>query len=295
MASPSAVIGSIASLVGTQPYGRINADTSSYNAAVFRVLAVNEYDLGATAIQSQGWWARNQTYDQLSNVQWREIYDTRYVTEHSDLILVIDRLAYNTSQSSTLPLSQLPFVSLENRYYRDRLPELTSESWEWLRYDRLIRRARSSQLANETVPGTNLTWGSTAWPVSAHVAHALSLRTPPNCSLRLSLAYMVIVIIFNILKLSIMVWTLTSQKSAYLVTIGDVTASFLQRPDPVTVDLCVLGKIEILDKLFPSKSPARTKHERDSHTFREQGTWLPQKRRYAKIVGRDRQVIYIFM
>lgn len=256
---------------------------------------MNEYRLCTVDIQSQDIWAKNQTFERLSNTQWRQVYDTMYLTEHSDLVLVIDRLAYNATQSSTFPLSRLPFIAFENEYYRDRFPELTSESWEWLRYDRFIYHATPSWGANEHVPGTNITWGINSWPVSARVAHAFSLKVPPNSSLRLSLVYMIIVIIFNVLKLLIMVWTLVFDRSMYLVTVGDATASFLQRPDPTTTNICVLGKDEVLHKLISSSYHARTAENRGSFMFRVRGMWLPQQRRQFSAVSRDRQAFYICM
>ncbi|KAF2622906.1 hypothetical protein BU25DRAFT_425383 [Macroventuria anomochaeta] len=87
-----------------------NADQPSYNAAVSQVSAVNEYRLRAIDIQSEGWYAKNNAYKRLSNDQGREIYNTMYLTEHGDLVLVIDRLAHNISQSSVFTLSRLPSV-----------------------------------------------------------------------------------------------------------------------------------------------------------------------------------------
>ncbi|KAF2846144.1 hypothetical protein T440DRAFT_542799 [Plenodomus tracheiphilus IPT5] len=59
---------------------------------------------------------------------------------------------------------------------------------------------------------------------------------------------MIVVISFNLFKLLIMLWILFTDKSDYLVMLGDAAASFLERPDPFTLKECMLGKDEILRK-----------------------------------------------
>jgi hypothetical protein len=263
---------------------------------VFQVSAFNEYRIGAAHVSSRTWLDVNascNSYERLSNAEWREIYGTRYVAEHGDLILAIDRFAYNTSQDSTFPLTHRLFLYFDNLQPRDRLPELTSESWDWIRYDKLVKYASPSGGYSETVPGTNATWGTTAWPVSAHVAHAFSARSGARSSLRLSLVYMLVVIAFNFLKLSIMIWTLLSDRSTHLVTIGDAAVSFLECPDPTTVDQCMLGKDEMRHN-YGTSNHVLTGEELESCVLRVQGVWLPQRRRYFDSVHRDRQIFYVF-
>ena len=63
---------------------------------------------------------------------------------------------------------------------------------------------------------------------------------------QLNVELMKVVVSFNLLKLAIMLWVLITDKSEYLVTLGDAAASLLERPDLCTVGKCIIGKGEHL-------------------------------------------------
>lgn len=189
------------------------------------------------------------------------------------------------TQDATQHTPASSLLYMENSFVQDRLLELTSESWDWIKYDKLLSYATRG--ANRTSTRSS--------PVSAHVAHAFSMKVQPKSRLQLSLVYMLVVISFNGLKLGVMAWTLVSDKSTYTVTLGDAAASFLKHSDQTTTNQCILGKAEMLYKLGFSPYHNLLDEELETSLLRVQGTWLPQRRRYFSAVGRDRQIFYAFL
>ncbi|KAJ8113250.1 hypothetical protein OPT61_g4571 [Boeremia exigua] len=222
-----------------------------YNAAVFQIATFNEYGISTMEPGTKEWYLLeddasmnrdhgNGTYIKFNGSSWRDVYDTKYVAEHEHLIFVIDRFAFNLSTSwnhvNTTQYFGLSLLQSDQELLRS----LTVESADWIRYDRLYP--------------SNVTGA----PVSAHIDHAFSRKRTANSRLQLSLIYISVVIACNVVKLTIMIWTLMIDRSAYIVTLGDGIASFLDRPDTIT-----------------------------SHTM---GVWQPRRRRYFDLMGKDRQV-----
>jgi hypothetical protein len=57
---------------------------------------------------------------------------------------------------------------------------------------------------------------------------------------------MIIVVVFNLLKLLTMALVLLTDRATHLVTIGDAAASFLERRDLTATDNCMLGEDELV-------------------------------------------------
>ncbi|KAH6644215.1 hypothetical protein C7974DRAFT_371355 [Boeremia exigua] len=260
-----------------------------YNSAIFQVSEYNSYRVAAVDITSQDYVhynASSDTYYNLTNTQWRDAYSIEPVSGHGNLIFAIDRLAYETSKlptNRTFPASESFWCDYKI------LLGLTKESWEWIRYDG-FPRTELHQLNK-----TNGTLVTEVWPISAHVAHAFAVKTQPASRLQLSLYYMLIVIFFNTLKLALMVWALLRNDPDCVVTLGDAAASFLKRPDPITLGCCNLGKDEALYKLGYDSYHHLLEEELQASLLRAQGVWLPKERRYFSAVGRDRHVFYFIM
>lgn len=74
------------------------------------------------------------------------------------------------------------------------------------------------------------------------IEYCLSERIEPSCKLQLSLVIMIIVLLCNFAKILCMSLTIWKPSSVPLLTLGDVIASFLDQPDPNTVDNCLASK-----------------------------------------------------
>jgi hypothetical protein len=90
-----------------------------------------------------------------------------------------------------------------------------------------------------------------------------------------------------------MSWVLYTDRTAYLVTLGDAVSSFLEEPDLTTTHLCMLGKEEMLYKLghMPYLAPG-SEDELETLVLRSQGVWLPVRREYFFVLSRDRQMFF---
>ncbi|KAK0319137.1 hypothetical protein LTR54_013789 [Friedmanniomyces endolithicus] len=79
----------------------------------------------------------------------------------------------------------------------------------------------------------------------APIEYCLAQIAPSHCKLQFSMQILITVILMNVCKSACMFLTLYRQKDATLVTIGDALSSFLDRPDPLTKDRCLMAKVDV--------------------------------------------------
>jgi len=82
-----------------------------------------------------------------------------------------------------------------------------------------------------------------------HISYAFSDPAPSGCSIQISLAFMLVVVICNALKILVIYRTLKEPLASQILTFGDAVSSFLEHPDPTTVGFCTIEKEEIVDRL----------------------------------------------
>jgi len=265
---------------------------SSYNASIFKVVTSSEYQIFTVDVASDEWNRINSTtdvgkstngsYSNLGGGKWTTVYDNEYISVHGDLYLAIDRVAFDTTQAAINPEA----INITSTYLdynvtgnQRTLRDLTSESASWIRF-------RSQP--ELTIQGMS---------ISAHVVQAAGeKRKSPPSRVQVSLYFLIIVAVFNLLKLSVMAYVLITDRSAYLVTLGDAAASFLEHPDPHTTGICALGREELLITLgHPSKRPFSTPEEKLNLDSRVKGTWLSKSQSYFAPVHRSAKVLYSFL
>lgn len=78
--------------------------------------------------------------------------------------------------------------------------------------------------------------------------YCLSRRVDARCKLQFSIYMTVAVIVCNIIKIAVMLWTLFQQRKPTLVTFGDALSSWLDDPDVSTKGQCLLSKHEVLHR-----------------------------------------------
>jgi hypothetical protein len=257
---------------------------SSYNASVFKIVTSNSFNIFSIDVQSEEWERLNRTADtkyitgthkNMTNSDWNNAYNQRYMSVYGDLYLAIDRVAFDTSQDIT-SRNMSDYMTMNLTRGQADLKLLTMESSEWVRYN------------YTSDPSKN----STA--MSFHVAHAFSQKKAGEPSrVQISLYFMIVVIVFNLLKLLIMASVLLTDQSAYLVTLGDAAASFLERHDPTTVDKCMLGKEEmVVDMGYSPIHPLSNDEESEDLRNRARGVWSPGLKNYFLSVTRQEKVVY---
>ena len=263
---------------------------ASYNAAVFQITTFNEYNVIAIDRMSEQYRQLNASsnYWNLSNTDWKQTYDKKYVSEHGDLYLAIDRVAFSTSASSSA-LNASVYWPLELiGANQTSIRNMTVESPDWILYDILASSRSHSWYSTGQFNVTS--------PVSAHVAHGFANIVRPQSRIQISLDFMIVVIVFNALKLAIMAYVLVTDKHDYIVTLGDAASSYLRRPDPTTLGQCMLGKQEMLFvRGSPPHASDRGLQIQEKFWLRTRGTWLPRSEIYFSLMGKDRQVFFALL
>ncbi|KAF1974112.1 hypothetical protein BU23DRAFT_462333 [Bimuria novae-zelandiae CBS 107.79] len=255
-----------------------------YNAAVFQIATYNEHNITIIEHGSHAYdtlvvlsddTQPGQTFRNLSNAQWKQIYGTKFVADHGDLFLSIDRMAFNTSNLPTAPNTDHFLPLYIEKSNQEIIHNLTIESADWIRYNHST--------------GISVDEGI---PVSMSVKLAFAKIIEPHSRIQTSLYFMVTVIAFNLLKLAIMLRVLFTDRQDYIVTLGDALATFLKHPDPVTHGKCMYGKEEMMYYLGHASHYAKGEEKDIEEYFsaRLAGTWLPQPKPYFAFITYDRQV-----
>ena len=120
--------------------------------------------------------------------------------------------------------------------------------------------------------GDDCVFSAQNWTVLGFpIEYCLSDQIESSCKLQLSLVIMVIVVLCNFAKalcMSLTIWKLSSMP---LLTLGDVIASFLDRPDPHTANNCLASKYRFrgpkyaCSKILPSSISIFSGHGLDSN------------------------------
>ena len=119
------------------------------------------------------------------------------------------------------------------------------------------------------------------WIVGGYkIDYCMIEQVEQKCQLRFSLAIMVVVIISNIVKVSVMGLTIWKFQTPTLVTIGDAMASFLDTPDPNTLGMCLATR-EIFRKGKWSNVHG--------------GKWAPKKHHWFKAASTKRWLTCNFL
>lgn len=78
--------------------------------------------------------------------------------------------------------------------------------------------------------------------IGLNVEYCLSQKVEEHCKLQFSGAILVVVVVCNFCKMTIMGYIAWKRPSEPLVTVGDAIASFLDHPDRTTIGNCLAGK-----------------------------------------------------
>jgi hypothetical protein len=77
---------------------------------------------------------------------------------------------------------------------------------------------------------------------SAPIAYCLSETLPDVCKVQSSLQILIIVVVLNALKATLMFYIGFATRESPLLTVGDAVASFLKEPDSWTAGMCLASK-----------------------------------------------------
>ncbi|KAI9813664.1 MAG: hypothetical protein M1827_003735 [Pycnora praestabilis] len=231
-----------------------------YNSAVFETIATNDYEVlvvSESFLSGAPWEVDADQVDNAGDItnqqiqfyqdnakQWQRLNNTDCINAYSNDI--------TTSSGSVLAVTtyQNRSTSLINILGQSLVPGVSTTN-EWICtegadvYDALCD-------VNTVLPHA-ATWTVSGYPIE----YCLSQVVPERCKLQFSITMMIVVIIFNALKVACMFYGFWGHKEKPLVTIGDAIDSFLEDPDPVTQGLCLMTKHDAIKGTWisPDRAP----------------------------------------
>ncbi|MCJ1428446.1 hypothetical protein MMC29_006356 [Sticta canariensis] len=227
-----------------------------YNSAVFSTLSTHPYtaavvshDFLTGASFDQSWTANGfSTYkvdaqrltalrdnqselQNLSNDECLKAYHHELLPDRLDVLAISSALNTNTSLLGYFP---------DNVGYGGHSSSMSLEpgapvSYAWTCIQ-AIPESGSYDLQYRCASPVH--WTVLDFPIE----YCLSQSAESSCKLQFSLVIMVIVISCNFSKTFCMILTIWKPSSVPLLTLGDAIASFLDQPDPNTVNNCLAGK-----------------------------------------------------
>lgn len=229
-----------------------------YNSVFFSTIATNEYDIVfATEAFVQGGpggsynetkyrdlektQALAKTWERLENADCIDAYATEFLNTRRNLVaVVVDKdSAPNSSVKRVVPYLY--------QFSADVPDAFNPYAWICDAPDGLVRYGYTEEEDSQyyrcstklsKVRTNAARWNSNGWDID----YCLSERVEGRCSLSFSLPIIVVVMICNIGKALIMIFTAFGVKDKPLITIGDAVDSFLNANDPNTKGMCLMDK-----------------------------------------------------
>jgi hypothetical protein len=116
------------------------------------------------------------------------------------------------------------------------------------------------------------------------VAKCLSHTVPQRCKVQASIHLMLVVLFLNTTKAVIMYLAIRWMRNAPLLTIGDAVASFLDRPDQHSKNMCLISRREVVhDRLRKGRISARPR------------PFVDRRQRWHSGAGLIRSILLIIM
>lgn len=243
----------------------------SYNAAVFKI--VRRYAYNITILEAQSPTLQTLKKDphfiHLNSANWTEIYGEEHVSQYGNLYLGVDNVAFDASYDSSNTVFSLPQYlprTIRSSDFAGFNPP-SAEGWATFQY--------LSNVSNSSLP------------TMIQMSQGYTTNSGRESSIQINLYFMIVVLVCNLLKIIVMVYTLMNHRSDPLVTLGDAAASFLERPEPLTEGKCTLYRQELFDSYNDATSlDEGAKAVANDHPRRD-GKWRPKFCKYSSAFGRE--------
>ncbi|PVH98584.1 hypothetical protein DM02DRAFT_615710 [Periconia macrospinosa] len=207
--------------------------------------------------------ARNGGYERLSKAQCIEEYAQLLQSKRRNVLLVaaddrFPRLPLSMGNSTRIYAADIVFAS------NAADPGTVMDSYKWICPSawsggkKLYHNNSCAERVNEIKSAPDQ-WrvGETEADVRADtteyniehegypIDYCLSERAEPHCTLEFVTPIAILVTILNLIKAALILYTVFGIKDEPLLTMGDAVASFLEREDLTTRDMCLLSVKEI--------------------------------------------------
>lgn len=252
------------------------------------IASTNVCSVHVVNVTSSQWQSvlSNPNYTALSNHQWREAYQSQLI-DYGDLYLAISETAPKNASDAT----RYPTFSVDSNH-----------TWTMQNMTRgFVKNLIANETGNDTLPQNWIDMsvfssdGVPSEPYIGQVAAARARVVSSRSCIQLSLCFLIIIMIFNAIKLATMLWVLFYERSEFLVTLGDAATSFLKNPDPQTEGLCVYPKESILAEHSSGSKKVKKYGLLETLLHDTYGTWRERYRPYSLSLRRDREIGSSFM
>ena len=253
----------------------------------------------------------------LENKKWQSMYRTKYISNSGDLYLVIDSVFFNINVKINDSTWELTTPNTNYAWRALSLPTNSQNTSIPMTLDLMLNASSGAFVVAQqqpiqrvvvplekysalSMPGfkfpdslivnvSNKTWNDTlplnpdSWMFAPfHIDYAFSKPIQNSCSIRISAAFMMIVLASNALKIAVIYQSLNEPLFSQILTFGDAVSSFLENPDPTTVGFCALEKADIIHSL-----------QNPSYDYVQ--PWVYERRRFTENGAKERWASNIFM
>ncbi|KAF2631727.1 hypothetical protein BU25DRAFT_195561 [Macroventuria anomochaeta] len=189
-----------------------------------------------------------QAYKRLDPLECMESYTEGFMQKFSDVVVVS-----NTTQTE----SPILWTRYPQRVLTMDKRDTNNDPFHWICQDTLKSDNESGicykEKALKAINPNN-------WTVYGHsVDYCIARKAPELCYLQYNVWIMGAVIVFSVFKVSAIAFLVfTHPKEKFLRTIGDAIASFLERQDSTTKDMCLVSSAQIRRHGFKTSALPQT-------------------------------------
>ncbi|KAL1629800.1 hypothetical protein SLS56_005196 [Neofusicoccum ribis] len=215
-------------------------------------------------------------FDRLENEDCIRAYAQDFLAARRNLVLVVDDLDNTTSSLYSLRQYQVVPVG-----YGTPTPDpyywiCSNPSWYWKADYPVCSNALGSIEAH-----------ASNWTVYGYrIRYCQSESVDPKCRLNFNLPVLVIVIVFNAIKVVCICFVARRMRDQPMITLGDAVASFLRSPDAATKGMCLATRAHFQRS---SKGPDW------SQAIESPMTYKPQKMRWMRTASIRHWVATVFV
>ncbi|GME48760.1 uncharacterized protein LTHEOB_7249 [Neofusicoccum parvum] len=215
-------------------------------------------------------------FDRLENEDCIRAYAQDFLAARRNLVLVVDDLDNTTSSLYSLRQYQVVPVG-----YGTPTPDpyywiCSNPSWYWKADYPVCSNALGSIEAH-----------ASNWTVYGYrIRYCQSESVDPKCRLNFNLPVLVIVIVFNAIKVVCICFVARRMRDQPMITLGDAVASFLRSPDAATKGMCLATRAHF----------QRSSKGLDwSQAIESPMTYKPQKMRWMRTASIRHWVATVFV
>lgn len=228
-----------------------------YNSTVYATTAASAYDVWAGPASYAHKTAEELGIDPSSNSSIAELYnaiqnDTLVHLENTDCLNSF-ATTYQTTYSKLWVVSNITNTSTTfalvytNPIFEPVYSLRGNGPYDWICPESPGLTCNSGGLSTVRSDINNGEWsvGDPESRTRYTVQYCMAMKKPQHCKLQYSFPLTMVVIVFNIVKTSVLLYMWLGISEVPLLTIGDAIASFLRRPDPCTRTGCLLTGAEV--------------------------------------------------